>query len=564
MLSAATLDIGHRVRIGHSVRPLYLHGRTGTITAWAGKSTVVVLDKPVGPYVTARCGVRPPHSSPWDLSSCQSRAIDGSSASCSTTHETPRAGGSGEARLRRFGAPLSIPPKHTSWATCDQRAPSPAHACHELPGNTTGGLRMQLHLENYPFGKAFAVSFVDDTDGATLEQITPVYRSLAEHGVRVTKTVWPLPAVASSGWLPTDSCPADTLARRDYLEFCQNLQDQGNEIALHTASGGDNDRGRTEAAYEFFDQAFGRPPATNIMHGRNRENIYWGKDAFIGHPSLQRATRLYERQDFYGHVPGTRFYWGDICRSYTRYVRLFETRDLNTLSYDPATPYHDPNKPDVNWWFSSTYAAGDILHRTVTEDALRSLRAARGASILHVYAKSYSLPGPYGRPKWTFVLSPSFRRTLETLASFQTGWYVPAVVLLDRLRAIRQLDIRVQHDHFVITNRSDVALPDLAIKAASRETLLPVDRPARALPRNGLSQVCLGNLKPGQAVTFRVLTRSTQVQISSPSQPLPNYHKLFRGTARRVSAQFLQDRERLRAYLVKAERHSCPNGLDDA
>ena len=57
MLAAATLDVGHRVRIGHSVRPLYLHGRTGTITAWAGKSAVVLLEEPVGRYVTGelRC-----------------------------------------------------------------------------------------------------------------------------------------------------------------------------------------------------------------------------------------------------------------------------------------------------------------------------------------------------------------------------------------------------------------------------------------------------------------------------------------------------------------------------
>lgn len=53
----ATLDVGDRVRINRSVRPLYLHGAVGTIAGFAGGRVVVTLDYPVGRFVTGevRC-----------------------------------------------------------------------------------------------------------------------------------------------------------------------------------------------------------------------------------------------------------------------------------------------------------------------------------------------------------------------------------------------------------------------------------------------------------------------------------------------------------------------------
>jgi hypothetical protein len=42
------VDVGDRVRIGQEVRPMYLRGRTGTVTGWTGKNVVVLLDLPAG------------------------------------------------------------------------------------------------------------------------------------------------------------------------------------------------------------------------------------------------------------------------------------------------------------------------------------------------------------------------------------------------------------------------------------------------------------------------------------------------------------------------------------
>jgi hypothetical protein len=57
MTTLASLRVGDRVRINHSAKPNYLHGRAGTVTGWAGQNVVVQLDQPVGRFVTGelRC-----------------------------------------------------------------------------------------------------------------------------------------------------------------------------------------------------------------------------------------------------------------------------------------------------------------------------------------------------------------------------------------------------------------------------------------------------------------------------------------------------------------------------
>lgn len=57
LITRASLRVGDRVRINHRARPLYLHGRTGTVAGLYGQSVIVRLDQPVGRFVTGelRC-----------------------------------------------------------------------------------------------------------------------------------------------------------------------------------------------------------------------------------------------------------------------------------------------------------------------------------------------------------------------------------------------------------------------------------------------------------------------------------------------------------------------------
>jgi hypothetical protein len=57
MTTLASLRVGDRVRINHSAKPNYLHGRAGTVSGWAGQNVIVQLDQPAGRFTTGelRC-----------------------------------------------------------------------------------------------------------------------------------------------------------------------------------------------------------------------------------------------------------------------------------------------------------------------------------------------------------------------------------------------------------------------------------------------------------------------------------------------------------------------------
>jgi hypothetical protein len=57
LVTRASLRVGDRVRINHRARPLYLHGRVGTVAGFYGQSVIVRLDQPIGRFVTGelRC-----------------------------------------------------------------------------------------------------------------------------------------------------------------------------------------------------------------------------------------------------------------------------------------------------------------------------------------------------------------------------------------------------------------------------------------------------------------------------------------------------------------------------
>ncbi|MGH3423016.1 MAG: hypothetical protein ACRDOD_25860 [Streptosporangiaceae bacterium] len=55
--AGARIKLGDRVRINHTIRPLYLNGATGTLIDWTGQRAVVQLDHPTGRFTTGeiRC-----------------------------------------------------------------------------------------------------------------------------------------------------------------------------------------------------------------------------------------------------------------------------------------------------------------------------------------------------------------------------------------------------------------------------------------------------------------------------------------------------------------------------
>jgi len=275
----------------------------------------------------------------------------------------------------------------------------------------------------WPGGKDFAFTVFDDTDLATLANVRPVYDLLARQGLLTTKSVWPLRNChghepASEGIDCQDP---------EYLQWVLDLQAQGFEIGLHGIASGGSVRDRTIAGIERFRSLFGGDPITYASHFTNPEGIYFGPARLSG---IRRALyQLYARKHhelrFRGHVEGDELFWGDICRSHVKYVRNFVFADINTLRSCPEMPYHDPDKPYVNYWFASSEGRDvESFVATISEANQDRLAAEGGACIMYAHFA-------YGFCRGDSV-DAQFERLIRRLARMN-GWFVPVRTLLDFL-----------------------------------------------------------------------------------------------------------------------------------
>jgi hypothetical protein len=274
----------------------------------------------------------------------------------------------------------------------------------------------------WPDGKQFAFTAFDDTDCATLGNVSEVYRLLADLGLRTTKSVWPLAGEHESSYR------GQTCEDKEYLDWLMQLRQEGFEIGFHMATWHTSERKRTLAALNRFEQLFGHPPAVMANHADCRENIYWGATRFNGVARLvyNMLTGFRFAQRYRGHVEEDRLFWGDLCQEKIRYCRNFVFENINTLAECPYMPYHDPQRSYVNYWFSSS-DGGDLpmFNRCLGEANQDRLAAHSGACIMYThFAMGFAESGK---------LNPAFKALMQRLANMN-GWFVPVSTLLDYLR----------------------------------------------------------------------------------------------------------------------------------
>lgn len=272
----------------------------------------------------------------------------------------------------------------------------------------------------WPEGKRFAFTIFDDPDSQNLAQCRRIYGLLRELGLRTTMGVWTL----EPGQERRNSA-GETCADADYLAWAQELQRSGFEIGFHSAAPADMKREEVRQALDNFRGYFGSDPSSMANH-YNADAIYWGPGRLSGW-----NRRLYQAITFgkssnrhFGEVEGSSFYWGDLCQSRIRYCRNFVFSDLNTLKMCPWMPYHDPDRPLVNFWYASAEAAtGSSFLKLMTERGLDQLEAEGGAAIVYTHFGRGFFDGRSDR------LDPQFIAILERLAR-RDGWFVPVTELL--------------------------------------------------------------------------------------------------------------------------------------
>jgi hypothetical protein len=275
----------------------------------------------------------------------------------------------------------------------------------------------------WPDGRRFAFTVVDDTEMSTMANVGPVYELLGSLGLLTTKTVWP------SGFTRPPRFGGDTLEDPEYLRWVRDLASGGFEIALHGATDHPSLREETEAALDSFRDRLGADPRVHVNHFGQTEALYWGDARLDGvsklaYKGVNRALRRMEH--YYGHVEDSPYFWGDLAHERIEYVRNYTFPDIRTTRMDPLMPYHDPRRPYVQFWFSSSDAPEvpefcDLL----SERNQDRLVEEGGACIVYThFAFGFTDNGGLNRR------FESLMRRLATLP----GWFVPVSTLLDYLR----------------------------------------------------------------------------------------------------------------------------------
>lgn len=281
----------------------------------------------------------------------------------------------------------------------------------------------------WPDGKNFAFTVFDDTDFSTLENVEYIYSFLKDYGFRTTKSVWPISC--RQGLKADYRNGGATCDDPKYLKWVKNLQDSGFEIAFHNATFHSSPREDTLKAVERFKELFGHYPKSSANHSGNKEGIYWGNYRISGFNEFiyNLLTRWRNKGKFRGHIEGDEYFWGDICREKIKYVRNFVFNEINTLKACPFMPYHNPQKPYVNYWFASSEGPNvDSFNRCISERNQDTLESEGGACIMYTHFSD----GFYEDAR----LNGRFKFLIERLSK-KNGWFVPVSTLLDYLLEVK-------------------------------------------------------------------------------------------------------------------------------
>lgn len=288
----------------------------------------------------------------------------------------------------------------------------------------TGQVAMTSAFE-FPDGRRFAFTILDDTDDATVENVKPVYDLLQRLGMRTTKTVWPLDS-------PTESKGhyhrGETLEDPGYRAWIVELARAGFEIAFHNASMTSSTRERTLEGLQALRELLGHSPRLHCNHGQNEENLYWGAARYAS--GLQHFTPLLRPflrgpRRYAGDVEGSPYFWGDVAHETFDYVRSFAFRRVDCSEIPPGRPYLDVAKPWVRCWFNTADAPTvREFVRLLTPGRIERLRDRGGWCVLSTHlGKGFATNGR---------LDSQVEDILSAIAA-EPGWFVPTSELLDHL-----------------------------------------------------------------------------------------------------------------------------------
>lgn len=346
---------------------------------------------------------------------------------------------------------------------------------------------INVEISKYPDGKDFAFTIIDDPDYGILEDKFIMYDYLDNLGFKTTIPVWVFDNKHGTGAKGVlSNTRGITTTDKTYLKYMQSLQKKGFEICLHTVSPGNDLREETKEGYELFKKHFGHYPKMNINHANNLENIYWGGDRFSN--KILRFMYKLMTTDFQGEKENSKYFWGDLCKEKTKYVRGWATDNINTIGTSRRMPYHVLDKPYVNYWFecSDGYNYGKFM-RLISDENIKRLVSEKGTSIIYTHF-AY---GFVDRP--TQSLKRDFQEQL-TRISRMNGWFAPASTILDRLLLLKNVKIIKKGENLVIINNNSEPIQGLTVLTDQKR--LYILNASKWVQADGGGKIILGTIPP--------------------------------------------------------------------
>ncbi len=279
----------------------------------------------------------------------------------------------------------------------------------------------QSICNSWPEGKKFAFTIFDDTDLSTVKNTKEIYSFLYDLGFLTTKSIW-VQESSESHHLQGSTCED-----KEYLNWLYGLKKQGFELSLHNVSYNHSTRQQTKDGLEKYIKLFNEKPKSLANHAICAESIYWADARLSGINKhiYNLLTRFKNKNLFQGHIEQSPYFWGDLCKENIKYVRNFVYKDLNTLKECPMMPYHDPERPYVNYWFASSEGnVAETFINTISEENQDKLEEEGGAAIMYThFGTNFIKDGK---------INDEFKRLMLRLSK-KNGWFVPVSTLLDYL-----------------------------------------------------------------------------------------------------------------------------------
>jgi hypothetical protein len=194
---------------------------------------------------------------------------------------------------------------------------------------------------------------------------------------------------------------------------------------------------------------------------------------------------------YLGHVEESKYFWGDICKEKTKYVRGWATDNINTLSVNKSMPYYLEDKPYVKYWFGcSDGYEHDKFMKLVSDENINTLLTERGTSIIYTHFG-------YGFvDKSTNTLKDDFKKQMIKI-SHMNGWFVPASTILDRFILLKNVEIIHKDNNVILMNLNDEPINGVTILTDQKRLYFANTNEWKS--SNGDGEIILGELRPYSA-----------------------------------------------------------------